>query len=684
MKFPYTPIALGVLAALSHAVVSAGPADVLSPVDVVADAMPPAANVLFPEMGSPARESADLLRDLVGVSGSRKGGHGTDPSIRGLTETRLNILLDGAYVHGGCPSRMDPPTSYAPLNTYEQVTVIHGMQSLEYGSGGPGGTILFERFTDRFSAGEGVRGSVEAGYRGNSDSRELGADIAAGNAGGFARFIGTIGSTGNYEDGSGREVRTSFDARSGTLILGYTPDDDQRFEVSVERQETEDILFPGLGMDAPYADNTTARLKYVSEAGIGSFSDLKVEVYRSEVDHLMDNYTLRTPLPGSPQLTAPSTSDTTGGRIVAGMGSGLGQWKLGVDLQMNERDAERNTRAGALQSVIWPGAGIQQVGAFAELTHELSKGNRVIGGVRYDRVEASADQNLVNTDPNAAVTTNDIPANLYGKLYGATADDVTENNIGGLLRFEHDLSNDAGTVYAGISRTVRTADATERYIAAFSGMAPMVRVGNPDIDPEIHYQAEVGAQLTGERWKASVSAFVNKVDDYILRDRNAARNQIYRNIDATLVGGEANYTRQWDRNWSSTFGVAYVRADNDTDDRPIAQTPPLEGSVSLDYRASNMNAGARVRGAAKQTRVDLDSSSGVAGDGLDAQKTPAWAVLDLYGTYHVSDTVSIDIGMDNVFDRTYAQHMNLEDGDGNSVQVNEPGRTAWIKAGVYF
>jgi len=681
MNFRYTAVAAGVLSALSQSVFAT---DELPPIEVTADQLAPAMTPVDPHAVAPLRESSDFLRDITGVSGSRKGGHGTDPSIRGLTETRLNILLDGAYVHGGCPSRMDPPTSYAPLNTYEQVTVIHGMQTLEYGSGGPGGTILFERVTDRFTDDEGARGSVEAGYRGNSDSWEIGADVAAGNAGGFARFIGTTGSADNYEDGSGQEVRSSYDERSGTVILGYTPDDEQRLEVSFERQETEDILFPGLGMDSPYANNTTARLKYVSDSQLGAFSDLKVELYRSEVDHLMDNYTLRTPPAMGMSLTAPSTSDTTGGRVVAGMGSDAGQWKFGVDLQMNERDAERNTSMGVLQSVIWPGADIQQMGVFAELTHELSKDNRVIGGLRYDHVKASADQNLVNTDPAAAGTSADTPANLYNSLYGAVADDVTENNIGGLLRFEHDLANGAGTVYAGISRTVRTADATERFIAAWSGMAPMVRVGNPDIDPEKHHQVEVGTQLRGERWNASMSAYVNKVDDYILRDRNASRNQVYRNIDATLIGGEANYTRQWNANWSSTFGLAYVHADNDTDNRPIAQTPPLEGSISLDYQAGNLDAGARVRGAARQARVDLDSSSGVAGDGLDAQKTPSWAVLDLYGRYHVNDAVSIDVGMDNVFDRTYAQHMNLEDGDGNTVQVNEPGRTAWIKASVLF
>ena len=142
--------------------------------------------------------------------------------------------------------------------------------------------------------------------------------------------------------------------------------------------------------------------------------------------------------------------------------------------------------------------------------------------------------------------------------------------------------------------------------------------------------------------------------------------------------------RHWSPVWSSSLGIAYVHAQNDTDKRPIAQTPPLDGSLSLDYRNDRLEAGAKVKAAATQTRVDTVSSSGVAGDGPDARKTPGWAVLDLYGWYHVSETLDLALGIDNVFDHTYAQHMNLEDGDGNTVQVNEPGRALWLKLSAMF
>lgn len=57
---------------------------------------------------------------MPGVSGMR---------LRGQGETRVNILLDGAYVHGSRRNRMDPATSYAPLTSYDKKTLIRGNQN---------------------------------------------------------------------------------------------------------------------------------------------------------------------------------------------------------------------------------------------------------------------------------------------------------------------------------------------------------------------------------------------------------------------------------------------------------------------------------------------------------------------------------------------------------------------------
>ncbi|OOY98768.1 hypothetical protein BOW20_06810 [Solemya velum gill symbiont] len=449
-------------------------ADVIDTIVITAedDNQPGSSTVATGEQ-SGTRDTAEMLRDIPGVSGSRIGGHGTDPTIRGQSQNRINVLLDGAYVHGGCPNRMDPPTAYAPTASYEEITVIKGVRTLEYG-GGAGGTILFNRETRPFYEDEPVRASAEAGYRSNGNIWDAAIDVSAGSEKFFGRFIGSHMEADNYEDGGGNEIRSGFEESNGTLILGFTPDSDHRLDLTLEAQRTDDLLYAGAGMDSPVSDNDTIRLKYQAENMPGMLDKLKIEAYRSEVAHVMDNYTLRTPPMMMDDMRAPSTSDTTGGRIVLEVDSDIGHWKMGVDMQNNDRDADRfNDTSGNLNSVLWPGVSIDQTGAFVELEHDLDLTNRIIGGIRYDHV--TSDASRADIDPPMMPMS---PNQLYSLYYGATAEKRTENNWGGLLRFEHDLDS-GDMLYAGISRTVRTADATEKYIAS-NGMSPDARwVGKP-------------------------------------------------------------------------------------------------------------------------------------------------------------------------------------------------------------
>ena len=656
----------------------------LTPMTVEEAVMSPAYTPLYVEEMSTGRETADVLRDLPGVSGSRMGGHGTDVSIRGLSANRINVLLDGAYVFGACPNRMDPPTSYAAPGSYEEITVIRGTQTLAYGGGGPGGTILFERNTPAFAAGESVRGEVSAGYRENGETAEAAADLAAGTPLFFVRGLASIVDARNYDDGEGNEVRSAYTGKQGTFITGYTPDADTRLEFSYDAQRNEDILFPGAGMDSPQADNDTLRLKFESGNRSGVVSDIRVDLYDSSVTHVMDNYTLRTRPVMSPELRAPSTSDTHGGRLVVDIDSSVGRWTLGIDGQYNEREADRfNDTLGVLQSVLWPGVSIDQTGAFAELSHPLTTQTRIVSGLRYDYVVSQASR--ADAQPAGMSLT---PNELYALYYdGARAEKRTDHQIGGLLRLEHDLSSQDARVYLGLSRSVRAADATERYLSSNAMMPSMRWVGNPNIAPEVYHQAEAGLHYKRGLWVFDGSLFYSDVSDYILRDRFTAANNnatIYRNVDATLTGGEVTIARRFGA-WQSELGAAYVQAQNDTDDRPIAQTPPLEGRASLEYLQESWLAGVRVRAAAQQTRVDTTSSTGIEGQGLDVGQTAGWAVLDLFASIDLNSVLTLQAGVDNLFDRNYAQHLNRANAfDPTQVQVNEPGRSAWLKLNGAF
>jgi iron complex outermembrane recepter protein len=641
-----------------------------------------------------AADAAELLRCLPGVSGARMGGRGIDPIIRGQGQSRLNVLLDGAYVHGGCPNRMDPPTSYSPINSYEEVTVIRGAQTVRYGGGGSGGSLLFRRRTPRFQEWERLRGQVTGGITSNAMTRDLALDAAAGMPLGFLRGLAHYKEADNYEDGDGREVRSAYESRGGALIGGWTPADDQRLEVSYESTRDRDVLYSGAGMDGPLSDNDTWRLRYEQGTLPGVFSDLNFELYTSAVSHQMDNYSLRTQT-APRKMLVDSDSDTHGGRLSGDIDTSLGIWTLGFDYQENERDATRFWDLGApdpsvIQSFMWPGAELAQSGVFSELAVPVGDERRIIAGARLDRVSASVDEGKANTTPSGPAWQRS-PNDLYLDYYGVSGDAADEDNIGGFARYEHGIGN-GWTLFGGISHSLRTADATERYLAA-NNVNPASRwIGNPDLAPEEHSQFELGATSGGESWMVTSSVFFDRVEDYILRDRARGQSDvlrsdgatIYRNVDARLFGGEVDAEIDWGGAWSSRAVISYVNAENTDDGQPIAQTPPLEGNLSLDWETDPWSAGVQLFWSVEQTRVDTDPTTGT---GLDVQSTPGWATFDVYGKWLFGTDGEVSIGVRNILDRTYAYHVNRANVDPfnpDPEQVNEPGRTFWVRASISF
>ena len=66
----------------------------------------------LPRQPLPAHDGADYLKTIPGFNVIRKGGTDGDPMFRGMAASRVNILLDGESLLGGCGMRMDPPTAY--------------------------------------------------------------------------------------------------------------------------------------------------------------------------------------------------------------------------------------------------------------------------------------------------------------------------------------------------------------------------------------------------------------------------------------------------------------------------------------------------------------------------------------------------------------------------------------------
>jgi iron complex outermembrane receptor protein len=114
---------------------------------------------------------------------------------------------------------------------------------------------------------------------------------------------------------------------------------------------------------------------------------------------------------------------------------------------------------------------------------------------------------------------------------------------------------------------------------------------------------------------------------------------------------------------------------------PLAQTPPQELRLGLDYGAGPVAVGSLVRMVGRQDRVHVGYGNIV---GQDLGASAGFATLALYGSYRLTKAAQVSGGIDNVFDRTYAEHIsragaNVSGYNPATTRVNEPGRFLWVK-----
>ncbi|RKT27814.1 iron complex outermembrane receptor protein [Roseovarius halotolerans] len=652
----------------------------LTPITVErpAQADGPMSTVLVPRgmNSSPVSDGAAILATAPGLTAGRMGGHGLELVIRGQQQNQLNIIDAGSFTYGACPNRMDPPTSSASFLRADEVLIERGYASVTHGPGGSGGTVVLNRKAPELASGKRVEGHLSAGAGSNGTGTELGGQISVDLGRGFyAEAAAERKNANNYVDGSGRTVRSAYDQTGAGVTLGYAANGID-LALDYDYSLVEDSLYPGAGMDSPFDETTIYRLRGGMDVNAGALRRIEGSLFSSEVDHVMDNYSLR-PLLGMAMRT-PATSDTTGGKLEAHLDFGRTTAKLGIDHQSNNRFAMMyagmppmiplldNADPSRSRFLMWPDVTIKQTGIYLETETELSPKAMLKAGLRYDRVKASA--GAANFAP--ALDAGNTPNTYYTMQYGTTFNTAREeDNVGGLLRLEYALNPDT-TVFAGLSRSVRTADATER------AMGRANWVGNPDIDPEKHHQLDLGLQIDKGAWYLNASAYADWVDDYILRDQfSVAGVTTYRNVSAELSGIELS--AGWEQGpWAIWGDATWTKGRNTTDKRDIAQIPPLQGQISLAYGIDGWRAGARVNWALDQNQID---------PARDPGPTPGFATLDLFGSYELTKNAIVLAGINNVTDETYANHLSRANlFDPTVTQVNEAGRTFYLKVEAKF
>ncbi len=624
-------------------------------------------------------DGGDLLQSINGVNVIRRGGHGLDPVVRGQSDQRLNTFIDGAMIYGSCSSKMDVASTYANVENYDTVTIIKGTQSVIYGAGGPGGVISYKRVTEPFSPDTLGPFKMKFGqtFDANSEALTSIGDITYSNGKSYLRLNSSYSHSGNYETGSGLKPLTEFRTSNTALIYGMRLSDGSKFEISYTDNQQDNIGYPGLAMDIKYSHADIYNLKYHRVTPLGMFTSMKFEMFNSDMDHEMDNSTLRS----TSTMRTPAASDTYGYRIIAAVGQNS---RMGLDYEHNTRDAEQNMVISGTErhlTFLWPGAEISKLGLFYEKDAKISEDQTLSYGLRWDQIEAEATR--AGDDPGSDHMLQVTANSLYTAHYSGTvtAKKRDWDNISGFVRFQKTF-NPMSKYYISMSRTERTPDATELFHAKTSmAMAMKYRdrhIGNPNLNSEKHITMELGAEemIGGNHVNASI--YYTDVDDYITTyrvsdgtfDNSVNDARVYKNVDATLWGYELSLSRSLSQNVKAQLNLNYTNGNDDTQNRPLPQIMPLSGNIVLDYETISSNYGMRLNFSDSQDRFDSRV--------LDSGKTGGYTTIDLFVGFELVPGMDLNFGISNITDKRYSSHLsNANVIDASATKVDEPGRSIW-------
>ena len=659
MKYPpllILPIALAVSQAWAETNPTPEETVTLSPVTVTGTQQQKANRVTFNPKAAlqplPAGDGADLLQSVPNMSIIRKGGSSGDPLFRGLGGSRLSVNADDQFIYGGCGMRMDPPTAYIHPNSFDKVVVTKGPQTVTQGMGLVSGSVQFIRKDPDFTEKPyNINATLTAG---SNDRLDGSLEAEFGGKYGYVRTNISHNEADDYKDGDGNRIHSNFKRDSQMLQLGVTPTENTTIAGTYERSRAK-VAYADRMMDGSKFDRDAWNIRFTQRNLTPWFSELELRYGKSEIDHVMDTYSLRTIYnPAGKQIKNANNPkrNTDTGRLKATFDWDKLNLQTGLDY-LDDVHIARHERGGDGYShkPYMPNQSFKQWGIFTEASWQQTDNQRWVAGLRHDQVKAHYDTARV-TDPV-----------LKHQKFNLNS---------GFLRWERNTDNGL-KYYAGFGIAERAPDYWER-----------LRSENKAIRAEQNRQIDAGIIWKRPNLHASVSVFGSNIKDFIMMERQGMMNFNVRNINASRFGGEAEVKWTFAPNWEVGTSLAYTHGKNRTDGKPLAQTPPLEWNNTLAFDNGKFSAGALWRVVAKQNRYSKGQGNIV---GQDIGASSGFGVLSLNAGWKFSKYATLQGGVDNVFNKTYAEFVS-RGGDPSAgtqtMRVNEPGRTAWLRLQAKF
>ena len=604
------------------------------------------------------RDIGDIFKSISGFGVLKRGGFAMEPTFRSFKLEQLNMMFDGALTTvPACPNRMDPITTHINPNDIEKIEVVKGPYTVRYGQT-MGAVINMVTQQPHYSDAFEVHGNIDLGYETNGNAKKTSGMLSMGNKNFDLSLSGGYNDYDNYTNGSGQEIASAFTNYDYAVKLGYNIASNQRFQASWRQTFARDVLHAGLPMDTKTDDQSSITIDYSAHKLTDKIFAVNAKFYHSSVEHLMTNE-LR-PTYKSTHANTPVTSLNYGAKLEMGLNlSDNNLVYIGADYKYINKDGSRtrevyiNTCTGMVfdppkvfVDKVWQNSNTTNYGFYIENKNKIGENLKLNAGLRVD----------IN---NGEILD---PEEDFLNLYNSDLKTDALTDISGMLTATYELSN-RYNIQLAYGLGSRAPKITERYINHFTvGMDAYEYVGNPFLKSEKNNQIDLVLNKSGKVFTFEVDLFYSYLKDYITAVVDTTLNKKFMpcmppahakrfiNIDKAMqYGFEVSASYKFADYFALNGNVYYTYAQNFDFDEPLAEIPPLSSNLSLSYMRKKFFASLNGRFVAEQTRVSTS---------FNESPSDGFSVFDAKIAYKPLKNLSVELGVNNIFDVTYYEHLS--------------------------
>ncbi len=629
-------------------------------------------------------KSADLAEALTkavpSITIQRRSGIANDIILRGQRKDDINVIIDGGKIYGACPNRMDPPTSHVITNNIKDVEVIEGPYDVE-----DFGTLSGAVKVTTNQPSKDLHGNVNLNI-GSWGYKKGSAFISGGNDKIKVLVGASTEKSKQYKDGDGHTLAEQLKLTNPTSSANYKPSefdrdayqktsfmgkayinlaDNQELRLSYTGNRSDNILYPSTPMDAISDDSDLYNIQYILK-NISPYSDkLSFEYYYSTVDHPMTTqYRLSS---NGPAGTVANVMSSTiyGGKINNKFHIDDLKLEYGLDASKRNWDGRYykfyTTNPVSLNKSI-PDVDTTNIGIYAKAKKSYGKFD-IESGLRYDHTKIE-------------------PGTLDS---GATDPSKSYNDLSGYI-FTYYHQNESLKYFLGLGKSIRVPDAKESHDRGkdLTGATDGLLIGNPNLNETKNYEVDLGLEGNYDNLTSKVKLFYSRLKDFIVYN---ATDKQYQNTDAKIYGFELSGTYFATDSLYFDYGVAYQRGKKDhplanQSDTDLPSIPPVKANFAVNYDYDeSLSLKAEVIASGKWTKYDSDNGE---------QQINGWGVVNLKASKEFKNGFGVTLGIDNLFDKTYAISNTYKDltlisgSTGDVMLLNEPGRYFYVNLSYKF